>query len=116
MRPPRCAPRSDARANRARIVEAGRSVFDGDRSAGLQAVAKAAGVGQGTLYRHFPDREALLLAVYEEEVAALAADAAHLLSGHGPLEALRLWFERLAAHAHGTYGASLAVAAATSSS
>ncbi|KAA0932981.1 helix-turn-helix transcriptional regulator, partial [Streptomyces apricus] len=41
--------------------------------AGLQAVAKAAGVGQGTLYRHSPDREALLLAVYEEEVAAATA-------------------------------------------
>ncbi|HUR04804.1 MAG TPA: helix-turn-helix domain-containing protein, partial [Nonomuraea sp.] len=113
MRPPRRAPRSDARENRARIIEAGRAVFTDDRSASLQAVAKAACVGQGTMYRHFPDREALLLAVYEEELAALAAAAAHLLSGHEPLEALRLWFERLATDAHGTHGASPAVDAAT---
>ncbi|MDQ1033803.1 AcrR family transcriptional regulator [Streptomyces sp. V3I8] len=113
MRPSGRAPRSDARENRARIIEAGRAVFAGDRSASLQAVAKAAGVGQGTMYRHFPDREALLLAVYEEELAALVAAAARLLSGHEPLEALRLWFERLAADADGAHGASLAVDAAT---
>ena len=113
MRPPRRAPRSDARENRARIIETARAAFTDDASVSLQAVARAAGVGQGTMYRHFPDREALLLAVYREELEALVAAAPRLLHEYGPLEALRLWFERLAADGAGGRGASLAVNAAT---
>ncbi|MFE1794837.1 MULTISPECIES: TetR/AcrR family transcriptional regulator [unclassified Streptomyces] len=113
MRTPRRAPRSDALENRARIIEAAHTAFAGDASASLQAIARAACVGQGTMYRHFPDREALLLAVYRDELEALIAAAPLLLHEYGPLEALRRWFERLAADGRATGGASLAVEAAT---
>ncbi|MFJ2259120.1 TetR/AcrR family transcriptional regulator [Streptomyces sp. NPDC087844] len=113
MRTPRRAPRSDALENRARIIETAHAAFTGDPTASLQAIARAAGVGQGTMYRHFPDREALLLAVYREELDALIAAAPLLLHEYGPLEALRRWFERLAADGRVTGGASLAVRAAT---
>ncbi|MDQ0772026.1 AcrR family transcriptional regulator [Streptomyces aurantiacus] len=112
-RPTRRAPRSDAQENRARIIETAHAAFTDDPSGSLQSIAKAAGVGQGTMYRHFPTREALLLAVYREELEALIAAAPRLLHEHEPLEALRLWFEHLAVHGQGTHGASLAVAAAT---
>ncbi|WP_328491729.1 TetR/AcrR family transcriptional regulator [Streptomyces sp. NBC_00414] len=113
MRTPRRAPRSDALENRARIIETAHAAFTGDPSASLQAIARAAGVGQGTMYRHFPDREALLLAVYREELEVLAAAAPLLLDEYGPVEALRLWFERLGADGRPTGGTSLAVEAAT---
>lgn len=113
-RPTRRAPRSDAQENHARIIETAHTAFTVDPSASLLAIAKAAGVGQGTMYRHFPSREALLLAVYREELEALIAAAPRLLHEHEPLEALRLWFERLTVHSQGTHGASsLAVDAAT---
>ncbi|NSL43848.1 TetR/AcrR family transcriptional regulator, partial [Streptomyces sp. 8P21H-1] len=116
IRPPRRAPRSDARENRARIVGTARAVFADDPSATLQAVAKAACVGQGTMYRHFPHREALLLAVYRDELEVLVAAAPRLLDAYGPLEALRRWLERLTADGHDGHGGgavSLAVDAAT---
>ncbi|MFF3485745.1 TetR/AcrR family transcriptional regulator [Streptomyces sp. NPDC002701] len=113
MRSPRRAPRSDAQENRARIIETARAAFTAEPAVSLQAIAKAAGVGQGTMYRHFPHREALLLAVYEEELDALVARAARLLDEHGPLEALRLWFEQVAADGRSTRGAAQAVDAAT---
>jgi AcrR family transcriptional regulator len=100
---PRRAPRSDARENRARLVESARAAFRDDPSASLASIAKAAGVGQGTLYRHFSGREELLLAVHESEVAGLAGDAGRLLEEHEPLEALRLWLERIA-DGGGRYG------------
>jgi AcrR family transcriptional regulator len=100
---PRRAPRSDARENRARLVESARAAFRDDPSASLASVAKAAGVGQGTLYRHFSGREELLLAVHEAEAAALAGAAPALLEEHEPLLALRLWLERLAEEG-GRYG------------
>ncbi|MFS8198408.1 TetR/AcrR family transcriptional regulator [Streptomyces sp. CWNU-52B] len=112
-RPTARAPRSDARQNRARIVETAQAAFTDDPSASLQAIAKAAGVGQGTMYRHFPSREALLLTVYREELDSLAAAAPRLLREHEPLEALRLWFEHLCLRGQVTRGASLAVDAAT---
>ncbi|WP_217165422.1 TetR/AcrR family transcriptional regulator [Streptomyces sp. AC512_CC834] len=104
--------RSDARENRARIVAAARAVLDGNPSAPLQSIARAAGVGQGTLYRHFPDREALLVAVHREDVAALTDTASALLAAYEPLEALRLWFERLTAYGRSGHGAAVAVEAA----
>ncbi|MFH8462593.1 TetR/AcrR family transcriptional regulator [Streptomyces sp. NPDC017991] len=113
MRTPRRAPRSDALENRARIIEAAHAAFADAPSASLQAIARAACVGQGTMYRHFPDREALLLAVYRDELAVLAAAAPLLLHEHEPLDALRRWLERLAAEGRLTGGASQAVAAAT---
>ncbi|MCE0765090.1 TetR/AcrR family transcriptional regulator [Pseudonocardia kujensis] len=62
----------------------------------LQAIAKAAGVGQGTLYRHFPTRESLLLEVYEEDFSQLVNAAQGLIDGFRPSVALRRWLDELA--------------------
>jgi AcrR family transcriptional regulator len=88
--------RSDAQRNRARILTVAREVLAADPNASLNAIAKAAGVGAGTLYRHFPTREDLLLTLYREEIAALCASVDDLLDRLGPVEALRAWFLELA--------------------
>jgi AcrR family transcriptional regulator len=62
----------------------------------MPSIARAAGVGQGTIYRHFPSREALLLEVYQEDFDALVAAAPALLAGHRPDVALRRWLDELA--------------------
>ncbi|MFE6887176.1 TetR/AcrR family transcriptional regulator [Streptomyces sp. NPDC057694] len=112
--PPRPRPkRSDAEDNRARIIDIARTAFAAAPDATLQSIAKAAGVGQGTMYRHFPSREALLLAVYRTDVEALVEAAPSLLDAHEPLDALRLWFGRLAAYGRIKHGASQAMEAAT---
>ncbi|MFB4424293.1 TetR/AcrR family transcriptional regulator [Streptomyces sp. QL37] len=111
--PRRRATRSDAQDNRARIIDTARTVFTETPDATLQSIAKAVGIGQGTMYRHFPNREALLVAVYREDVEALVDAAPALLAEHDPLDALRLWFGRLAAYGRIKHGASLAVEAAT---
>lgn len=67
--------RADARRNREAIIAAARSVFDGGERLRFDDFAARAGVGVGTLYRHFPTREALAVAVYEEEVARLCEQA-----------------------------------------
>ena len=67
--------RADARRNREAIVAAARDVFDKDEQVRFDDFAARAGVGVGTLYRHFPTREALTVAVYEGEVAALCDQA-----------------------------------------
>ena len=89
--------RSDARENRRRLLDAAREAFAESPEASLNRVAKIAGVGPGTLYRHFPTREDLVLAVYRDELEQLVALAPALLAAHPPLAALRLWFARLAA-------------------
>jgi AcrR family transcriptional regulator len=86
--------RADARRNRARIVEAAKRVFATDGDVGPEAVAREAGVGVGTLYRHFPDRNDLAAAVYEDELLLVASRASELLEVHAPAEALRLWMDR----------------------
>ena len=84
-------PRADAVRNRERVLEAAKVVFSaGGPEASLEAVARQAGVGIGTLYRHFPTREALFEAVYRREVDQLA-DFADALKDEAPVEALRLW-------------------------
>ncbi|MXN54079.1 TetR family transcriptional regulator [Shinella sp. AETb1-6] len=88
--------RADARANRDRILEVAREALTADPETPLSAIGKAAGVGQGTLYRHFPTREALALAIYRREISALAALPSTLLQEHPPLEAFRLWCAQLA--------------------
>lgn len=88
--------RADARANRDRILEMARAALTADPETPLSAIGKAAGVGQGTLYRHFPTREALALAIYRKEINAVAALASTLLKEHPPLEAFRLWCAQLA--------------------
>ena len=67
-----------------------------DPAASLNSIAKAAGVGAGTLYRHFPSRGALVLGVYRKEIDELVALAPWLLTQHAPLQALRMWCDRLA--------------------
>ena len=88
----RRAPRSDVLRNRERLLSAARAVFaEGGSGASLEAVARRAGVGIGTLYRHFPTREALFQAVYSTEIDELVALAETLLSEADATEALGRW-------------------------
>jgi AcrR family transcriptional regulator len=89
--------RADARRNREKLLAAAAEAFaaEGDDVA-LEAVAARAGVGIGTLYRHFPNRDALVVAAYRHEVDALAAAAAELLGARPADRALRAWLERFA--------------------
>jgi AcrR family transcriptional regulator len=85
-------PRADALRNRERVLQAAKAVFSaGGSDASLEAVARHAGVGIGTLYRHFPTREALYDAVYRREVEQLGELAEALKSEAAPVEALRQW-------------------------
>ena len=86
-------PRADAIRNRERVLEAAKAVFSqGGPEASLEAVARRAGVGIGTLYRHFPTREALYEAVYRREVEQLVELAKHLVEiKMAPVEALQRW-------------------------
>ncbi len=87
-------PRSDVARNRELLLQAAREVFgSGSAGASLEAVARRAGVGIGTLYRHFPTREALFETVYRYEVDQLAALAETLAKEAGPVEALRQWLQ-----------------------
>jgi AcrR family transcriptional regulator len=85
-------PRADSVRNREHLIEAATQVFGaGGQQASLEAVARHAGVGIGTLYRHFPTREALFEAVYRREVDQLGDLAEHLAREAPPVEALRRW-------------------------
>lgn len=88
--------RADARHNRERILEAADEALQESADASLNSIAQRAGVGAGTLYRHFPNREALILAVYQHDVQRLVDQVPDVLARHAPLDALRVWFERLA--------------------
>lgn len=91
LSPPRRA-RADATRNRERLLVAAKAVFSaGGAEASLEAVARKAGLGVGTLYRHFPTREALYEAVYRREVDELASLAGQLSAEFPPEEALRRW-------------------------
>jgi AcrR family transcriptional regulator len=84
--------RADAQRNRERILEIAKQGFtDSGANINLDEVAKRAGVGAGTLYRHFPTRDALLEAVYRSEVEKLAAAERELARTMPPVEALRAW-------------------------
>lgn len=83
--------RSDARENRARILAVARGALADDGQTSMNQIAQLAGVGAGTLYRNFPTREALVLAVYQEEVQRIVDSVPALLGAHDPVEALRLW-------------------------
>ena len=85
-------PRADAQRNRERILAAARREFSrSGAEASLEEIARKATVGPGTLYRHFPTREALLVAVYRSEMEKLAAAERTLAESLSPLEALRAW-------------------------
>lgn len=87
--------RTDARANRDRILDVARDAFAADGNTSMNAIAKLAGVGPGTLYRHFANREALALALYRKEIDDLVRLADTLLANNPPLPAFRLWCDRL---------------------
>jgi AcrR family transcriptional regulator len=85
-------PRADAQRNRDHLLEVAKAAFRRDGvDINLDDLAKQAGLGVGTLYRHFPTRDALIEAVYRAEVERLAAAATRLSLEHTPLEALREW-------------------------
>ena len=85
-------PRTDAQRNRERILEVAKAAFTrSGANASLDDIAKEAGVGAGTLYRHFPTRDALIEAVYRTEVEKLAAAERKFSAAMPPVEALRAW-------------------------
>ncbi len=90
--------RADARRNYEKVLAAAREAFaEGGESTSLEEIARRAGVGIGTLYRHFPNRQALVEALYVDEVEGLCRSAAEL-DGADPWEALNSWFERFVAY------------------
>jgi AcrR family transcriptional regulator len=89
--------RSHAQRNRIKLLAAARAAFAvAEGTVSLEGIAREAGVGIGTLYRHFPTREALVEAVYVVELDELVASASALLAGHPPEVALRGWMARYA--------------------
>src|ERR1700738_2694808 len=85
-------PRSDAQRNRERILEVAKDAFTRyGANASLDDIARDAGVGPGTLYRHFPTRDALIEAVYRTEVEKLAAAERKFAETMAPIDALRAW-------------------------
>jgi AcrR family transcriptional regulator len=85
-------PRADAQRNRERILEVAKQAFTrSGANASLDDIAKEAGVGPGTLYRHFPTREELLQAVYRSEMEKVAAAERKFAQSMPPIEALRAW-------------------------
>ncbi|MGO9750746.1 MAG: TetR/AcrR family transcriptional regulator [Solirubrobacteraceae bacterium] len=87
--------RADARRNYEKVLSAAREAFaEGGEATSLEEIARRAGVGIGTLYRHFPNRQALLEALYVNEVEELSRSAEQL-DEVDPWEALNSWFERL---------------------
>ncbi|GGW46978.1 TetR/AcrR family transcriptional regulator [Streptomyces caelestis] len=87
--------RADARRNRQRLLDvAVRAFSEQGTDASLEAIAREAGVGIGTLYRHFPTREALLEAAYRNEVARVCDSAGELLAQYPPDMAMRVWMDR----------------------
>jgi AcrR family transcriptional regulator len=90
--------RADARRNYEKVLAAAREAFaEGGESTALEEIARRAGVGIGTLYRHFPSRQALLEALYVDEVEEVCRSATELESAD-PWEALNGWFERVIAY------------------
>jgi AcrR family transcriptional regulator len=90
--PPRRKARTDAQHNRERILEVAKAAFTrSGADASLDDIARQAGVGPGTLYRHFPTRDALIEAVYHTEVEKLAEAQRELSAKLPPIEALRAW-------------------------
>ena len=85
-------PRADAQRNRERILEVAKLVFSRDgAAASLDDIARRSRIGSGTLYRHFPTRDALIEAVYRSEVEKLAAAEQRFAANMPPLDALRAW-------------------------
>ncbi|MFS8103905.1 TetR/AcrR family transcriptional regulator [Lentzea alba] len=90
--------RADAVRNRGLLLEVALDAFTHEKDVTLGAIAKKAGVGIGTLYRHFPTRESLIEAVYRTELERLCAAAPELLETHEPEAALREWMDLFIAY------------------
>src|SRR5216683_5754196 len=89
--------RADAQRNYTRLLDAATAAFleHGSDDVSLEEIARRAGVGIGTLYRHFPNRQSLLEAVYRDQVLALGGRAAKLLAAESPEDALAEWLRDL---------------------
>ncbi|MFE7836125.1 TetR/AcrR family transcriptional regulator [Streptomyces sp. NPDC057474] len=115
MRQKKGAPlRSDAQRNRERILAVALAELTRSADVPLSRIARKACVGQGTFYRHFPTREALVLEVYRHELQQVADSAAELLATREPDRALREWMDRLARFAMTKVGLAEAIRRATS--
>jgi AcrR family transcriptional regulator len=89
-------PRADGQRNRERLVQVAKAAFaEAGPDVSLEEIARRASVGIGTLYRHFPNRDSIVEAVYRREVEQLAAAATRLLDSHAPGEALHEWLRLL---------------------
>jgi AcrR family transcriptional regulator len=87
-------PRADAQRNRERLIDVAKAAFaEAGPDVSLEEIARRAGVGIGTLYRHFPTRDAIVEAVYRRAVQQLADSAQRLLDNRPPIEALREWLK-----------------------
>lgn len=106
--------RSDARKNRERILAVAVEELTIDPAIPLSTIAKKAGVGQGTFYRHFPTREKLVFEVYQFEMQQVASLAEELLAAKPPKEALREWMDCLAEYAMTKAGLAAAIQQAAS--
>ncbi|MEV0279661.1 TetR/AcrR family transcriptional regulator [Streptomyces sp. NPDC050610] len=116
MQEKRDAPlRSDAQQNRERILTVALDELTRCGDVPLSAIAKKACVGQGTFYRNFPNRESLVLEVYQYGVRQVSDRASHLLAAHSPDRALRAWMTELAQYAMVKAGLADALRKATSS-
>jgi AcrR family transcriptional regulator len=108
--------RADAQRNRDRLIETALEAFTQEGAdATLDAIAKRAGVGIGTLYRHFPTREALVEAVYRNELAKLCDAVPELLATMPPFEATRAWMDRFTDYMAAKRGLADALSAVISS-
>jgi AcrR family transcriptional regulator len=88
--------RSDAQRNREHILRIAHDALAESSATSLNEIAKRARVGPGTLYRHFPTREALILAVYQHDIERLVDSVPRVLAANAPLDAFRRWFRTLA--------------------
>ena len=111
-------PRADAQRNRALLLKTAKAAFaEKGAAASLDEIARTAGVGAGTLYRHFPTRDALIEAVYRHETEQLVAAATRLSGTHAPTAALREWLQLFVdymATKHGMYEALNSIVGGTS--
>ena len=89
--------RADAQRNRERLIAAATEMFgSGQATISMDSIARHAGVGSGTLYRHFPTREDLVEEVYRDQIGRLRTGAHELLAAEPPARALRMWMDLFA--------------------
>ena len=105
--------RSDAQRNRAQILAVARRALANGDAVSMTRIAKLADIGVGTLYRHFPTRDALILELYSQDIQAVIDLAPMLLEQHPPLEALRSWLREVARNGRVKQGAAEVIHAAT---